>query len=124
LRLKGIELVGVSDGIVTAQRGAKVHLTVKGLANELYLDDLREKTHRGLAGRMTLGLSAGGRVFGYRTVPVGDARGVTKPSASARFEIDPREADVVRRIFQDYAHGRSMRAIAHALNGDGVSFPA
>ncbi len=124
LRLKGIELVGVSDGIATAQQGAKVHLTVKGLANELYLDDLREKTHRGLAGRMTRGLSSGGRIFGYRTVPVGEARGASKPSTSARFEIDPPEADVVRRIFQAYAHGRSMRAIAHALNGDLIPFPA
>ena len=34
LRLKGVELVGVSDGIATGRQGAKMHLAVKGLVNE------------------------------------------------------------------------------------------
>jgi DNA invertase Pin-like site-specific DNA recombinase len=124
LRLKGVELIGVSDGIATGQQGAKVHLTVKGLVNELYLDDLREKTHRGLVGCMTRGLSAGGRIFGYRTVPVVTTGPRPNDAAPARFDIDPDTAPVVRRIFQDYAHGRSMQAITHALNVEGVPFPA
>jgi site-specific DNA recombinase len=72
LRLKGVDLVGVSDGVSTVNQSGKVTLTVKGLVNELYLDDLRAKTHRGLEGRVTRGMSAGGRLFGYRTVPVPD----------------------------------------------------
>ena len=47
LRLREIELVGVGDGIATGRRGAKTQLAVKGLVNELYLDDLRDKTHAG-----------------------------------------------------------------------------
>src|SRR5439155_20572994 len=31
-------------------------ITIKGLVNELYLDDLRDKTHRGLTGRALKGL--------------------------------------------------------------------
>jgi len=91
VRLKGIELVGVSDGIATAQQGAKVQLTVKGLVNELYLDDLREKTHRGLVGRVIRGWSAGGRIFGYRTTPVQDGVEAGR-TAPARFVIEPGEA--------------------------------
>lgn len=68
LRLKGVDLVGVSDGISTVDQGGKVTLTAKGLVNELYLDDLRAKTHRGLEARVARGMSAGGRLFGYRTV--------------------------------------------------------
>src|SRR5262249_8954187 len=68
LRLKGVELVGVSDGIATDRQGAKMQLAVKGLVNELYLDDLRDKTHRGLSGSVARGLSAGGRLYGYHTV--------------------------------------------------------
>ncbi len=123
LRLKGIDLVGVSDGIATGQPGAKVHLTVKGLVNELYLDDLRDKTHRGLSGRVVRGLSAGGSIFGYRTVSTQEERHPGKRTASARYEIEPGEAEIVRRIFRDYAQGRSMQAIAHALNRDGIPFP-
>jgi DNA invertase Pin-like site-specific DNA recombinase len=124
LRLKGIDIVGVSDGIASGQQGGKVHLTVKGLVNELYLDDLREKTHRGLAGSATRGLSAGGRIFGYRTVPVEAAHRGGKHTAPARFEIEPQEATIVRRIFRNYATGQSMQAIAFALNREGVHFPA
>src|SRR5262249_25170331 len=125
LQLRRIEIVGVSDGIATGRQGAKVQLTVKGLVNELYLDDLREKTHRGLAGRVAHGMSAGGRIFGYRTVPVADDRGGGRTrTAPARFEIEPQEGTIVRRIFADYARGLSLAAIAHALNGEGVPFPA
>src|SRR5581483_11080625 len=118
LRLHGVELVGVSDGISTDRQGAKVQLAVKGLVNELYLDDLRDKTHRGLAGRVQRGLSAGGRTFGYRTVAAPDEAG------AARIEVDPGEAEIVRRIFREYAAGRSMRTIAWRLNAEGVPFPA
>jgi DNA invertase Pin-like site-specific DNA recombinase len=124
LRLKGVDIVGVSDGIASGEQGGKVHLTVKGLVNELYLDDLRDKTHRGLAGCITRGLSAGGRIFGYRTVTVEAARRGTKHTAPARFETHPEEAAIVQRIFQEYAAGRSMQAIAFALNREGVRFPA
>src|SRR5438093_10051073 len=124
-RLKVLELVGVSDGIATGRQGAKVHLAVKGLMNELYLDDLRQKTHRGLAGRVARGLSAGGRIFGYRTVPMVDEReSGRKHSPPARLEIEPGEAAIVRRIFADYARGQSLAAIAHALYREGIPFPA
>jgi site-specific DNA recombinase len=111
LRLHGIDLVGVSDGIDTSRKGAAVHVAVKGLVNALFLEDLADKTHRGLSGLVTRGMSAGGKTFGYRAV-------------DGRIAIQAEEADVVRRIFQDYADGRSMRTIAHALNAKGVPFPA
>jgi len=124
LRLNGIDIVGVSDGITSSQQGGKVHLTVKGLVNELYLDDLREKTHRGLVGCTTRGLSTGGRIFGYRAVPVEPSQKGTKHTGSTRFEIEPQEAEIVRRIFRDYAAGQSLQAIAFALNHEGIPFPA
>jgi DNA invertase Pin-like site-specific DNA recombinase len=81
LQLKGIEIVGVSDGIQTNQRGAKVHLTIKGLTNELYLDDLRDKTHRGLTGAFLRGLSAGGRILDRTRLGRGQA-GKAYPTGS------------------------------------------
>jgi hypothetical protein len=41
--------------------------------NEVYLDDLAEKTHRGLEGQARAGNSAGGHACGYRHVPIEDA---------------------------------------------------
>jgi len=124
LRLRGVDLVGVSDGISTVNQSGKVTLTVKGLVNELYLDDLRAKTHRGLEAGVARGMSAGGRLFGYRTVSVPGAAPAGKRDAPVRSEIDEREAEIVRRIFQEYAEGRSLKTIAHQLNVEGVPFPA
>src|SRR5262249_2247658 len=87
LRLKGVELAGVSDGSATSQQGGKVSLAVKGLMNELFLDDLRAKTHRGLTGCISRGHSAGGRIFGFRTVKVEQMSSPGQPATSARFEI-------------------------------------
>jgi hypothetical protein len=38
--------------------------------------------------------------------------------------IDPSEAEVVRRIYRAYAHGEAPRAIAKALNREGVAGPS
>ena len=124
LRLRSVDLVGVTDGVDTSRRGASTHIALKGVMNALYLEDLAEKTHRGLVGRLERGLSAGGRIFGYRTVSVpGETRG-SKVTTSARFEIDEREAAIVRQIFRAYTDGKSMKAIVHRLNFEGVPFPA
>src|SRR5262245_63461189 len=67
LQRHGVELVAVTDGIQTSHQMAKLQITIKGLVNELYLDDLREKTHRGLTGRALKGSRTGGRRFRHRT---------------------------------------------------------
>ncbi len=120
----GIVLVGASDGIDSSRPGARFHIGIMGLKNALYLDDLAAQTHRGLTGSVERGLSAGGKLFGYRTVPVPGEPGAARRQAPARNEVDPVEAEIVRRIFSDYSGGLSMATIAHALNREGVPFPA
>ena len=114
LEYGGIRLIGTSDGYDTQAKGRKVMRVARGLVNELYLDDLRDKTHRGLAGQFARGLSAGGRSFGYRTVDAGVQGG-------RRLVIDEAEAAHVRWIFEQAAAGHSLRAIAHQLNDRGVA---
>ena len=38
--------------------------------NDLFLDDLAQKTHRGLAGQALKGNNCGGRNYGYKHVPI------------------------------------------------------
>lgn len=104
----GVRLIGVSDGVDTERKGHKVEVGLRGLMAELFLDDLAEKTHRGLTGRALAGASAGGLPYGYRVTDVGQR------------DIDEAQASVVRRIFTDYLHGHSAREIALALNREGV----
>ena len=47
---------------------------IRGLINELYLDDLKKKTMRGLEGQKLRGFSAGEKVYGYKSQPIGELR--------------------------------------------------
>jgi DNA invertase Pin-like site-specific DNA recombinase len=69
-----VKIISVSDGIVTDDDNAKLSIHVRGLVNEMYLDDLRKKTIRGLEGQKLRGFSAGEAVYGYRTKPVGELK--------------------------------------------------
>ncbi|MEY2656069.1 MAG: hypothetical protein RLZZ524_3097 [Pseudomonadota bacterium] len=116
LEHRGIRIVGTADGYDSQAQGRKVMRIARGLVNELYLDDLREKTHRGLAGQFDRGYHVGGVCYGYRSRPSDDGRG-------RQLEVDQAQADVVRRIFADFAAGHSARGIAHRLNTEGVLSP-
>lgn len=111
LEHQGIRIVGVADGYDSESKTRKLHRGMRGIINEVYLDDLREKTHRGLAGQVSRGLHAGGLSYGYRSTLV---------EGGHRLEIDPEQAEWVRWIFTRYAEGWSVQRIAHELNRLGV----
>src|SRR5690606_33616128 len=111
LTFAGVRVIGVSDGLDTGRKGHKAEVGLRGLMGELYLDDLREKTHRGLMGRALDGASAGGLPYGYRV------------SATGQREIREDQAEIVRRIYAEYLAGRSPREIVAGLNRDRVPSP-
>lgn len=82
--------------------------------------DLAAKTKRGLRGRGEAGRSAGGRCYGYR---VSRSIGPKAEQARGGREIDVAEAAVACRIFEEFIIGKSPRAIARQLNGEGVAAP-
>jgi site-specific DNA recombinase len=120
LRFFGVRLVAVSDGLDTADETNKISVTVKSLVNEIFLDDLRKTTKRGLDGQFLKTYSTGGRTYGYRSEPVystagTDPRGNPIPTGY-RLTIVPSEAAVVQRVFRLFAEGHGEKAIAKALN--------
>ena len=46
----GVSLISVSDGLDMREEHAKVAYQFRGIINELYLTDLKKKTHRGQTG--------------------------------------------------------------------------
>lgn len=113
LQFHGVMIETVSEGQVS-----ELHIGLTGTMNALFLKELGKRTHRGLKGRALAGKSAGGLTYGYTAVTTFGPDGAPVRGDRA---IDPVEAAVVRRIFEDYGRGLSPRKIAEALNLETIS---
>lgn len=116
LRFAGIEIVTLAEGEIS-----ELHVGLKGTMNALFLKDLAAKTHRGIRGRVEKGKSGGGLCYGYDVVKRTDRAG--EPVRGER-TINEGQAEIVRRIFREFAAGISPRAIARRLNDEGIPGPA
>jgi site-specific DNA recombinase len=127
LSFVGVRLVFVSQGIDTDSEQAEILMATHGIVDSLYIKELAKKTHRGMEGVAIRGFHTGGRCFGYISNPIADSARADhygRPKiVGARLEIEPEQAETVRRIFREYASGLSLRAIAKGLNADGVLSP-
>jgi site-specific DNA recombinase len=108
LRFASIEILTPADGVVTDLTDG-----IRAVIDAQYIEDLRHATRRGLRSRISEGLSAGGRAYGYAVVP----------GAKGQRVIVLAEAEIVRRIFAEFLAGKTPRAIAHGLNADQVAPP-
>jgi DNA invertase Pin-like site-specific DNA recombinase len=97
-----VTIVTLSDGEITP-----LHIGWNGTMGALAFKDLADKTRRGLRGRVEKGRSGGGLSYGYRVLPEGDR------------SIDEAEAEVVRRIFREYAAGASPASYREAVERGG-----
>lgn len=110
-----VKIVTLSEGEVT-----HLHVGLKDTMNALFIKDLADKTRRGQRGRVELGKSGGGNAYGYDVVKKFDGNG--EPVRGDR-TINEVQAEVIRRIFRDYAAGESAKRIAFELNKDGIAAP-
>ena len=115
LSFAGVQIITLSEGAVS-----ELHIGLKGTMNALFLKDLSDKTRRGLRGRVEAGKSGGGNSYGYDVVRKVNAAG--EPERGDR-KINEAQADIVRRIFNEYAAGTSPRVIAKTLNAEHVPGP-
>jgi site-specific DNA recombinase len=119
----GISLISVSDGLDMREEHAKVAYQFRGIINELYLTDLKKKTHRGQMGQVLRGFSVGSRGYGYTTVPEGEAKYDKKGRLRAegfKLVLVPEEARIIQRIYRDFIDGKAVTKIAKALNDEKV----
>lgn len=106
LKQNGVRLLYAKESIPDGPEGIILESVMEGFA-EYYSANLSQNVKRGnydsALKRQTLGMS----LLGY------------KKGADKRFEIDPATAPIVRRIFQEYAAGRSALDIYTDLNNEG-----
>ncbi len=127
LKFAGIKVCFVAQGFDSDSESAGMLTAIYGGINEQYRVDLGKKTFRGVEQLALSGLHTGGRVFGYRHVPIESATELDSYGRPAikgvRLQVDPNQAPTIRRIFQRYAGGHSMKRIAIDLNRDGILSP-
>jgi site-specific DNA recombinase len=114
LTFAGIRLVAISQGVDSESSQAEILFGVHGLIDGVYSRELALKTHRGMQGCALKALHTGGRVFGYRSERGPDG---------VRLEIVEDEAVTVRRMFDLYSKGQSLKRVAYLLNAEGVKSP-
>jgi site-specific DNA recombinase len=127
LEFRGLRIIATSDGYDSESKARKVHRGFKGLMNEIFLDDLREKTHRGIAGQHIKRFWTGGRPYGYRLRQIldpieRDPFGQPKRIGS-QLELHPEQSEIVLEMFERYANGEPPRGIAADLNARGIPSP-
>ena len=115
LQHSDIRLVTLAEGEIS-----ELHVGLKGTMNALFLKDLALKIRRGQRGRVEAGKIPGGRSYGYRIIRALLADGSV---STGEREIDPSQAAIVRRIFEEYADGMAPRQIAARLNQEAVASP-
>jgi site-specific DNA recombinase len=117
MEFAGIKIFTLSEGELSS-----LHIGLKGTMNALFLKDLADKTRRGLRGRVEKGKSGGGLAYAYQVVKQFNANG---EAIRGDRSIDEVQAEIVRRIFHEYAHeNKSPKAIASDLNKEGIPCPS
>ena len=90
-----------------------VQVGMYGVIGQMQREESAKKTKRGMAGLIRSGKNAGGKSYGYEPVP----------GQTGELQIIEEEAAVIRRVFEMYVNRTSPRAIAAALNADGIPSP-
>lgn len=119
------ELICISDGFSSAERGARLKFMTKAYASEEFLEGVSVDTQRGLNERRYEGFSDGHLWFGVTSRPTrqNTIKGKSKDS-HFEYMILEEQAAIVRRIFKMSADGLSQREIAKLLNDEYVPCPA
>ena len=103
----------------------KAMSAMRSAADEAHREQTSERVHEAHLAKVRKGYVVGGRVFGYRNVDImkgTDQHGRPLRSHVERV-IDEIEAAVVVRIFELYASGLGLKAIAKRLTNEGAAHP-
>jgi len=123
----GVEIFEYGHGLSLTPKNwrDKVMSAVQGGADEAHVERSSERVHEAHSGLARKGYVVGGRVFGYRNVHV--FSGVDHHGNPLRshvdLQVDEAEAAIVRYIFELYASGLGLKAIAKRLTSEDARAP-
>ncbi len=116
----GVQVYRYSDGhrVRGSTAQDKLMMAVQGFQSEAERERLVQRTREASHWRGRNGWVVGGVLYGYDNVRSGDG-----PGSHVDRVLNEAQAVVVRRIFQRYAEGASLKGVARELNEDGVPSP-
>ena len=118
LPFMGIRFIAINDSYDSSEcEGGvgEIDVAFKALLYDFYSEDLSQKVKSALTVRKEQGKFMNVYApYGYRK----------DPDDRHKLVIDPEGAEVVRRIFAEYAEGKGILTIARDLNSDGIDAPA
>lgn len=106
LKAHGVSLEYAAETVPEGPEGILIDSVMEGFA-EYYSANLSQNVRRGQYDSALKRYTLGVKVFGLREGP------------DHRYEFDGENADAARRIFEDYAAGRSAKSICEELNARG-----
>ncbi len=98
----------------------KMMLSLTGFASEMERERAKQRTYDAMLRKAKAGHVTGGKVYGYDNHEVLSAEGQRLHVLRV---VNPREAELVRQIFDMYAGGLGITRIAKRLNEEGVPAP-
>ncbi len=109
LKINGIKLLSAMENIPDTPEGIILESLLEGM-NQYYSAELAQKVKRGMRETRNKGNFTGGKImYGYRV-------------ENKKVVIHEDEAQVVRRIFTEYANGKQGKTIIDELNEQGVLY--
>lgn len=103
-----------SENFETETPMGKFALQMMGAVGELERNTIVDNVKLGMAQRSRQGRWNGGICLGYKSETVDSSN-----KKDTRLVIVPEEATIIRKIFNMYASGKGLRAIANSLNKEG-----
>ena len=115
LKKNGVRVISAREHISDDASGIMMEAVLEGIA-EYYSVELRQKVKRGMKLNAKKGLSNGGNIpLGYKLERINP----NDEDSKKIFVIDEKNSSLVRRIFEMYADGISVKEITEQLNADG-----
>ena len=105
----------LSEQFQTETKEGRLMFHVMAALGEFERGTISENVKMGMLARARTGKWNGGIVLGYDIMKTG----IEEKGKATRLEVNPKEAEIVKLIFEMYAKGNGYKAIANALNKKG-----
>lgn len=116
LNKHNIAFRSLTENFETETPSGKLQLNIMGAIGEFERETIAENVKMGLLARAKEGRWNGGVVLGYDIVEIPNEG---KKRKNTRLEINEKEANTVRRIFELYSQGYGYKAVVNRINKEG-----